>query len=221
MKASHRIATAGVFSLALVTLLSGFQTGDAKKPEDPKPAQVQRAELGKPAPDFSLTDLDGKTHKLSDHKGKIVVLEWFNPECPVVKDAHDKGELKTLAADMAKDGIVWIAINSGAPGMQGHGAEKNAEACKRWSLKHPVLVDEKGTVGMAYAAKTTPHMYVIDEKGVLVYRGAIDNQKSAKEGEERINYVRAAISDLKAGKPVKTAETQAYGCSVKYAKQPS
>jgi peroxiredoxin len=185
------------------------------------PARAEQAagpaEVGKPAPDFTLNDLSGKPHKLSDLRGKRVVLEWFNPDCPFVKYAHTKGPLKDMAARYARQGVVWLAVNSGAPGKQGHGAKRNQDAAKEFALGHPILVDERGTVGRLYGAKATPHMYVIDEKGILRYRGAIDNAPlgEAKEGAP-VNYVDAAFADLQGGRPVKIADTKAYGCSVKY-----
>ncbi|MBL8862505.1 MAG: thioredoxin family protein [Planctomycetes bacterium] len=211
---------AALASLALVAIAGALPAGekglDAKVDE---PARTAKAELGKPAPDFELKDLDGKVVKLSDHKGKIVVLEWFNPECPfVVRNYGENGSLRGQAARLAKDGVVWISINSGAEGKQGTGIEKNRKAKTSWKMEHALLLDEKGEVGRRYEAKTTPHMYVIDAKGVLVYRGAIDNAPSGKpEADEKlVNYVDAAIADLKAGKPVAKADTKAYGCSVKY-----
>ncbi|MEW5740258.1 MAG: thioredoxin family protein [Myxococcota bacterium] len=178
------------------------------------------AELGAPAPDFTLKDLDGREVKLSSFKGKTVVLEWFNPECPYVKAAHTKGSLVDTAKRAAKKGVVWLAVNSGAPGKQGAGAEKSRAGVKAFGLEHPVLLDESGQVGKAYGATNTPHLFVIDAKGVLVYRGAIDNSpdgegQSPKDGK-LLNYVDAALEDLAAGRPVKTNDTKAYGCSVKY-----
>ena len=183
-------------------------------------AVASAAELGAPAPDFTLKDLDGKDVKLSSFKGKTVVLEWFNPECPFVKASHTKGSLKDFAKRATKQGVVWLAINSGAPGKQGHGVEKSRAGVKAFGLEHPVLLDESGAVGHAYGATNTPHLFVIDAKGVLVYRGAIDNSpdgegESPKDGK-LVNYVEAALDDLAAGRAVKTPDTKAYGCSVKY-----
>jgi peroxiredoxin len=186
------------------------------------------AELGKPAPDFTLVDTDGKTHKLAELRGKTVVLEWFNPDCPFVRFAHTKGELKDNATRVAAPELVWLSINSGAPGKQGHGAERNKEARGEYAMPNPVLLDESGAVGRAYGAQKTPHMFVVDAKGVLVYRGGIDNApmgvvdaarprpSSAKEGD-RVNYVNGALGDLKRGGPLGLPDTPPYGCSVKYA----
>lgn len=133
------------------------------------------ATIGEKAPDFSLPDLDGQTVSLADFAGKTVVLEWFNPDCPFVKYAHGEGPLTTLAAEQSKAGIVWLAINSGAPGKQGAGAERNREAKAEWKLDHPILLDEDGKIGHAYGATTTPHMFVIDGSGTLIYAGGLDN----------------------------------------------
>ena len=183
-------------------------------------AAPAKAEVGKAAPEFALKDLNGKEVKLSSLKGKTVVLEWFNPGCPYVKKSHTVGSLVDTAKRQTKNGVVWLAINSGAPGKQGNELALNTEAVKTWSLEHPVLRDESGTVGKAYGATNTPHMFVIDKKGTLVYAGAIDNSpdgegKSA-EGGKLVNYVDAALSDLAASKPVAVPTSKAYGCGVKY-----
>jgi peroxiredoxin len=140
------------------------------------------ATLGDPAPAFSLPDLDGKTVSLADFAGKIVVIEWFNPDCPFVKYAHGEGPLATLAAEQSKAGIVWLAINSGAPGKQGTGVERNREAASEWKLEHAILLDEDGKVGHAYGATSTPHMFVIDAAGKLVYAGGLDNAPLGRAG---------------------------------------
>jgi peroxiredoxin len=182
---------------------------------------MTKAEVGKPAPDFTLKDLDGKDVTLSSFKGKVVVLEWFNPGCPYVKKAHTKGSLKAAAKKHTDEGVVWLAVNSGAPGKQGHGADVNREATKTFSMDHPVLLDEGGDIGRAYGATNTPHMMVIDDNGTLVYRGAIDNSPDG-EGEsptdgKLVSYVDEALVAIGAGKAPTAAETKAYGCSVKYA----
>jgi len=179
------------------------------------------ADIGLPAPEFALKDLDGKVHKLSDYRGKTVVLEWFNPGCPYVVTAHTKGSLVDLAQKQSKDGVVWLAVNSGAPGKQGHGVETNRAAAKAWSMAYPILVDESGSVGKAYGATNTPHMFVVSKDGTLVYKGAIDNSPDAERGSPQggvlVEYVSATVEDLAAGRPVRTAQTRAYGCGVKYA----
>lgn len=185
------------------------------------PAAHAAAEIGAPAPDFTLKDLDGKTVKLSDYKGKTVVLEWFNPGCPYVVNSHTKGSLVDAAARHAKNGVVWLAINSGAPGKQGAGVETNREAAKKWNMKHPILLDESGEVGKAYGATNTPHMFVIAPDGKLIYAGAIDNspdgEQGAPTGGKLVMYVEEALKALADKKPVTTAKTKAYGCTVKYA----
>jgi peroxiredoxin len=179
------------------------------------------AEVGKPAPDFALKDLDGKEVRLSSFKGKVVVLEWFNPGCPFVNKAHTKGSLKDAASRHTKNGVVWLGINSAASGKQGFGADANREGKKKFALEHPILLDETGDVGHAYGATNTPHMMVIDDKGTLVYRGAIDNSPDGEgespTGGKLVAYVDDAIAAIGAGKSPATTETKAYGCSVKYA----
>lgn len=199
--------------------------GDTKPATGPATGSTtppgEHADVGKPAPDFALKDLDGKEVRLSSFKGKTVVIEWFNPGCPFVKAAHSKGSLKDAAQRHSKSGVVWLAVNSGAPGKQGAGAETNREAAKTWTMQHPILLDESGTVGKLYGATNTPHMMVVDSKGTLVYRGAIDNSPDGEgespTGGKLVSYVDSAITDLGSGKPVATAETKAYGCGVKYA----
>lgn len=185
------------------------------------PARAE-AEVGKPAPDFALSGLDGRPVKLADFKGKLVVLEWFNPGCPFVKASHTKGSLIDAAARHARDGVIWLAINSGAPGKQGQGLEVNQAAAKTFGLAHPILLDESGAVGRAYGATNTPHLFVIDKEGKVAYRGAIDNspdgERGAPTGGSLVNYVDAALADLAAGRAVTVAQTKAYGCGVKYAK---
>ncbi len=179
------------------------------------------ADLGQPAPDFALKDLDGKVHKLSDLKGKVVVLEWFNPGCPYVAAAHTKGSLVGAAAQASKEGVVWMAVNSGAPGKQGHGIDTNRTAARTWSMSYPILIDESGEVGKAYGATNTPHMFVVGKDGKLAYEGAVDNSPDGERGAPRggvlVEYVSAALADLAAGRPVRTPRTKAYGCGVKYA----
>ncbi|AKT44204.1 thioredoxin family protein [Chondromyces crocatus] len=181
-------------------------------------APAAALKIGQPAPEFTLTDLDGKTVSLSDFKGKTVVLEWFNPGCPFVQKAHREGALKDMAARSTDKGIVWLAINSSAAGKQGHGKETNVKAAAEFGMKHPILLDESGVTGKAYGATRTPHMYVIDPKGILIYAGAIDSTRGGEpEKDEKVtNYVEVALTELEAGKPVSTPETESYGCGVKY-----
>lgn len=177
-------------------------------------------EIGKAAPDFTATDSNGKEHKLSDYKGKIVVLEWNNPECPYVKKHYDAKNMQKLQEEKTTKGIVWLTVNSGAEGKQGHltGAAANAYIAEKDAKQTAYLIDAKGEVGKAYEAKTTPHMFVIDKEGNLVYDGAIDDNDSANPADAATakNYVSAAIDALEAGKTVETSKTKPYGCGVKY-----
>lgn len=186
----------------------------------PAAAPAVAAAVGAPAPDFTLQGDDGKTVHLADLRGKTVVLEWFNPDCPFVKASHLKGSLRDAAKRRTAKGVVWLGINSAAPGKQGNAPERVAAGKRSFGLEHPILADESGQVGHLYGATNTPHIFVIDAKGILVYRGAIDNSPDGEgespEGGKLINYVDAALDDLDASRPVGTKETKAYGCSVKY-----
>lgn len=181
-------------------------------------AEQMHAKLGQPAPDFTLTDLDGNEHTLSEYtkQGKFVVLEWFNPDCPFVKKHHDSNKtMYETARFVEENGGVWLAINSGKPGKQGTGHDRNVKAVTDFGIEYPVLLDETSAVGVMYEAKVTPHMYIISEEGVLVYAGAIDNDSSARTLGD-INYVKQAVMEHGAGKAISVNETKAYGCSVKY-----
>ncbi len=179
------------------------------------------AVVGQPAPDFTLTDIEGNTHSLADFKGKTVVLEWMNQECPfVVKHYEKSGNIPAMQKAAAVEGIIWLTINSGRPGAQGDFAPDKVRA---WAKENKAAYtayfrDQNGKVGRLYDAKTTPHMYVINAEGTLVYNGAIDSIRSANAADiaKAENYVTAALAAVKAGGPVKTPNTQAYGCSVKY-----
>jgi peroxiredoxin len=194
----------------------------AKGAPDAVPAKVAAAgaKVGETAPDFTLTDYDGKSVHLADLKGKTVVLEWFNPDCPFVKASHTKGSLRDSAKRHVAEGVVWLGVNSSGPGKQGNAPDRVAAGKQAFGLDHPILADATGQVGHLYGATNTPHLYVIDPKGILVYRGAIDNSPDGEgdspEGGKLINYVDTALSELAAGKPITTKETKAYGCGVKY-----
>jgi peroxiredoxin len=208
-------------AIVFACLLMSSAVATAEQQKAPEvAAQVVAAKVGDAAPAFTLKDLDGKEVKLASFKGKTVVLEWFNPGCPFVKKAHGAGSLVDTARRHTKAGVVWLAINSGAAGKEGAELKDNVAAVKNWSLPHPVLLDPTGTVGKSYGATNTPHMFVIDKAGKLVYAGAIDNSRDGEgkspEGGKLINYVDAALEDVAAGRAVKTATTKAYGCSVKY-----
>ena len=180
-------------------------------------ASAEEATVGAPAIDFELVDTNGKTTKLSEYKGKAVVLEWFNPGCPFVVYAHEQGPLKDLASKAQEEDVVWLAINSSAPDKQGHGVTLNKQAANTWNMNHPVLIDEDGKVGHQYGAVTTPQMFVVNKQGLLVYAGALDNAPRGRVPEAgRVNHVANALADLKKGQPVKTGRSRPYGCSVKY-----
>ena len=170
--------------------------------------------VGAPAPDFTLPDLDGKAHHLADYKGRVVVLEWINPNCPFSRRHAEEGTMTRTAA--AHSDVVWLGINSTG---KKHGdfvtPDKQASYDKEHGITYPVLFDSDGKVGHAYGASTTPHMFVIDEQGKVIYRGAIDDDPYGR-GKKRTNYVDAALTAHAAGKPVQPASTTSYGCSVKY-----
>ncbi len=184
--------------------------GTGAKKGDESHAHV---ELGKPAPDFALKDLSGNQHKLSDYKGKVVVLEWINHTCPVVNRCHAGKVMEQTAAQFEGKPVVWLAIDSS------YFAEQKASETREWARKqgidYPVLLDASGKVGHLYDAKTTPHMFVIDKNGVLAYTGAIDDDPYGNKANKR-NYVDEAVSALLSGSAVATAKTKSYGCSVKY-----
>ncbi len=171
--------------------------------------------LNPPAPAFTLTDQAGEKHSLSDYHGKVVVLEWFNPECPFIKRHHEKrSTMADLAAKYKDRDVVWLAVNS----THHMTPEATKQWHEKWQMTFPVLIDRDGTVGRAYGAKTTPHMFVIDESGEIVYGGGIDDDPRGSSDNPR-NYVDEALADLLVDRPVKTDEAPPYGCSVKYAKQ--
>lgn len=173
--------------------------------------------VGQEVPDFTLNDLDGKPVSLKDHRGKVVVVEWYNPDCPFVKAAHTEGPLKDMAKRNAEKGVVWLAINSGAAGKQGNGLERNRVSVREYELANPVLLDEAGAVGRAWGATATPHMYVIDAAGKLVYRGALDNKPLGRlKGDTYTPYTQDGIDAALAGRAAPSPVTQAWGCAVKY-----
>ena len=182
-------------------------------------ATAQAASVGQVAPDFTLMDTAGQAVKLSQFKGKPVVLEWNNPGCPFVKK-HYQGNMQTLQQEVAAQGAVWLAINS----TRDDSADYLTPAqLGRWMTEQKAsptatLMDEDGKVGQAYAARVTPHMYIVSAQGVLVYAGGIDSIASARVDDipKATNYVRQAMAEIKAGKPVSVANSRAYGCSVKY-----
>jgi peroxiredoxin len=176
--------------------------------------------VGTNAPDFSVTDSKGKTQSVSQYKGKYVVLEWFNPGCPFVKKHYDGGNMQKLQEEFTGKGIIWLTVDSSAPGKQGHLTADQATALMaEWKTKQTALVlDADGTAGQTYGAKNTPHMFVINPEGKIVYEGAIDSRNSANAADipSSTNYVKVALEESLGGKPVSNANTKPYGCSVKY-----
>lgn len=180
------------------------------------------AEVGEAAPDFTATDINGQDFTLSDHKGKIVVLEWTNHQCPFVVKHYGTGNMQQTQKKAREMGVEWVSIVSSAPGNQGHvNAEEAARIAKEAGADITAkILDESGEIGKTYDALTTPHMFIVNEEGTLVYAGAIDNNSSPspKTVEGAQNYVLAALDNLAAGEPVENAVTPPYGCSVKYGK---
>ena len=178
------------------------------------------AVVGNPAPAFVAADVNGKPVRLSDYKGKTVVLEWNNPECPFVQKHYGSGNMQKAQAAAARDGVVWLSINSGAPGKQGHmtGSQAKAVLAKVGARPTAYLLDPRGVVGKAYEAKTTPHMYIVDKGGALVYAGGIDDKptKNVSDIPGARNHVLAALAEIKAGKSVSVKTSRPYGCAVKY-----
>lgn len=168
----------------------------------------------------TFSDAAGKVRTFGEFRGNPVVLEWTNPGCPFVKKHYDSGNMTKLQADAIADGATWITVNSGAPGKQGYLDPKTAETeAKKLGYKSSVVVpDAEGKLGQAFGAETTPHMYILDKDGKLVYMGAIDSIPSFDKADiaKADNYVSKALTEVKAGKAVTTAQTKAYGCSVKY-----
>ena len=176
--------------------------------------------VGQPAPDFTGADSNGKQHSLSQYKGKTVVLEWTNHDCPYVKKHYNSGNMQALQKDATANGIVWLSIISSSPGKQGHvsGKQANELSASRNASPTAVILDESSEIGLLYGAKTTPHMYIVDKSGQLVYMGGIDDTPSKDEDDisKPKNYVRAALDEMAASQAIKKSITRPYGCSVKY-----
>jgi peroxiredoxin len=182
-------------------------------------AEVQ---VGKGAPDFALTDTNGKTHHLSDYKGKYVVLEWYQPDCPFVRKHYNSGNMQALQKEYVAKGVVWLSIDSSAAGQEGNypAAELNQIAAKTGAARTALLLDPDGKVGHLYGAKTTPDMYIINPQGTLVYQGAIDDKPSTDLADIKTakNYLKSALNAVLEGQTVALTSTRPYGCSVKYAR---
>ena len=178
------------------------------------------AKVGKPAPDFTLVDSHGKKHTLSGYKGKFVVLEWVNFGCPFVRKHYNSGNMQKLQKTYTQKGVVWLSICSSAPGKQGHFRPKKINELLRKKQAHPTayLIDADGKVGKRYGAKTTPHMFIIDPNGILIYAGGIDDKPTTrlKDIKTAHNYVATVLDAVLAGKPAPIKTMKPYGCSVKY-----
>lgn len=176
--------------------------------------------VGDPAPDFTATDSNDKTHHLAEYKGKYVVLEWHNQGCPYTRKHYESGNMQRLQREWTSKGVVWFTVISSAPGTQGYvnAREENEYVKKLNATPTAVLLDPDGSLGHLYAAKTTPHMYVIDPNGVLIYNGAIDDHPTPDQSDipKSKNYVSAALQEAMSGKRVSDPTTRPYGCSVKY-----
>lgn len=176
--------------------------------------------VGTNAPDFSLTDSKGRTQSVSQYKGKYVVLEWFNPECPFVKKHYGSGNMQKLQEEFTGTGVVWLSVDSSAPGQEGNLTAEQANAkMTEWKTKQTALVlDPDGKAGKSYGAKTTPHMFVINPEGKIVYEGAIDSKATPNPADiaNSTNYVKMALDESLGGKTVSNPNTKPYGCSVKY-----
>ncbi|MEO5718704.1 MAG: thioredoxin family protein [Chthoniobacterales bacterium] len=197
----------------LLVALTALTTGALGAAEAPK--------VGTAAPNFSLPDSKGKTHSLGDFKGKYVVLEWFNPGCPFVQKHYTSDNMQSLQKEFTGKEVVWLTIDSSAQGQQGYLSPEEAnKQLTNWKMKPTaLLLDPAGKVGHDYAATNTPHMYIIDPGGKLIYSGAIDSKPTAdaKDVAGATNYVKAALEEAMAGKAVSTPSSRAYGCSIKYA----
>jgi thioredoxin-related protein len=176
--------------------------------------------VGEPAPGFTAVDSNGKQQRLSDYKGKFVVLEWHNQGCPYTRKHYERGNMQRLQKEWTAKGVVWLTVISSAPGTQGFvtPSQENDYLKKMNAAPTAVLMDSGGSLGHLYAAKTTPHMFIVDPNGTLIYNGAIDDHPTSDQGDiaSSRNYVSAALEQAMNGKPVTEAATRPYGCSVKY-----
>jgi peroxiredoxin len=179
------------------------------------------AKVGETAPAFNTAATNGRSVSLADQRGKIVILEWTNHDCPYVRKHYESGNMQTLQKEITAQGVVWLTLISSSPGTQGYVSPKEADELTASRKANPtaVLLDPTGAVGKAYGATNTPHMYIVDKAGLLVYAGAIDDRPTTRRADVQgaHNYVRAALEDMAAGRAVQTPITRAYGCTVKYA----
>lgn len=208
------LTVTSLFTFAL--LVTGGCGADAAPPPSPLPAPA----IGKAAPEFKAVDTYGKTHSLSQYRGKWVVLEWVNYDCPYVRKHYNGNAMQALQKKYAEKGVVWLSIVSSAPGKQGNypNDEMNALTKEKGAAPHALLIDESGTVGGIYRAVTTPHMFVINPEGTLLYMGGIDDKPTSRAADLKTArpHVDIALQEAMAGKPVSVPTSQPYGCNVKY-----
>jgi len=204
MEMRKRLAAFTVIGFALIALPLGWA-----------------ARVGDPAPDFTATDTNGKVHKLSEYQGKFVVLEWTNRGCPYTQKHYNSGNMQRLQREWTSRGVVWLTVISSAPGKQGYvtASEENAYLKQANAAPTAVLLDPAGTLGHLYDAKTTPHIFIINPKGALIYNGAIDDRPTTDVSDVNgaKNYATLALEEATSGKPVSNPTSRPYGCSVKYA----
>lgn len=239
MKSSHSVIQKQLLGIAIVgaTLLAAAcgnaknslnleSTGNAQTASNTQTTtatQVAAApvRVSQPAPDFTAVDSNGKAHRLRDFKGKVVVLEWTNHQCPFVRKHYESGNMQKLQKQATGKGVVWLSVISSAPGQQGNlnGKQANDLTKSRGAAPTAVLLDPDGKLGNLYSARTTPHMFVITSNGTLAYMGAIDSISSADKADvaKAKNYISTALDRVLKGQTVDTPVTQPYGCSVKYA----
>jgi len=209
-------------AITLIGLATWAATASAgEKPHEQDGHKAKHAEIDQAAPDFMLTDANGKEHTLSDYRGKFVVLEWTNMDCPFVRKHYNSKNMQSLQKKYTEKGVVWLSICSSARGKQGnYEVAEIKKRSKEWNAARTAyLIDDSGRVGRMYGAKTTPHMFVIDPKGTLIYAGGIDDKPSTNTADVAgaHNFVSECLDAAMAGKPVKTKTSTPYGCSVKYA----
>ena len=206
-----------LLSLALVVIASFTSTGCSESDAAPVPDSPP---VNQPAPAFTVSDTRGATHSLDSYRGKWVVLEWFNHDCPYTKKHYKSDNMQSLQREYTSKGVVWISVLSSAPGKQGYrsAADADEDAAERKAAPSFVVRDTAGVLGRQYGARTTPHLFAIDPEGVLRYAGAIDDMATSKVKDvgSAKNYLKAALDAGLAGQPIAVATTQPYGCDVKY-----
>jgi len=214
-----RVGVAALLGLAACGRTTVHHRGSHDLIQAREAAALSLAILGQPVPDFELSSIDGTRVRLSDYVGKVVVLEWFNPQCPFTTYAHTSGTLADYPAQAVERGVVWLAVNSATTEKMGGDPGDNRAARDTWGIDFPILLDPQGDVGRRFDATTTPEVFVIDPEGVLVYVGAVDNMPFGKVrgGGEGQNYLAEALEAVLAGQPVDPPARPAYGCRVKYA----